>query len=87
MFKVYLDGNEYRSVATIRLAWGVIDREYHNLAPGEALDWGIEAFSGSFHRDRMTRDQWKAFAKGPLAFQKALESMAWQDRVGFSQGP
>lgn len=81
MFKVYMNGREHRDVATLRLAWGVIDREYAELEPSRSLDWGIEAFSGAFHREEMTRSQWKAFARGPLAFQKNLESMQWKDRV------
>ncbi len=80
VLKVRIDDGKPRDVATLRLAWGVIDRAFAQQGAEAELTWGIEAFDGCFHRETMNRQEWRAFARGPLAFQQLMETMSWQDR-------
>lgn len=80
--KVRIDDGEPREAATLRLAWGVIDQELQRRRPGEKVVWSIEAIDGSFHRVAMDREEWEAFAEGPLAFQRRMDREPWEDRAG-----
>ena len=80
MFKVRIDDGDPEDVATLRLGWRAIEDRYAGLGGDERLTWSIEAFDGSFHRERLTRREWEERFPGPLAFSRFLDSRQWEDR-------